>query len=70
MILNFRFSTLFQDPFLLKGLKISPGTKEKPTIIPTVEETRTIGCVCKWTQLCRPELFLTVYVFNISCNCR
>lgn len=46
---KFCFCT-FKDPFLMGGSKLLVhGTKDKPTVIRTVSESRTIGCVCKCT---------------------
>jgi len=33
---------------MLDAVKITPGTKTNPTIVPTVESSRTIACVCKY----------------------
>ncbi|KAF6040500.1 COX5B [Bugula neritina] len=50
------------DPFLLDGIKLTHGTKDKPTIIRSVCDTRTIGCVCdddattvRYIELCMGE---------------
>jgi len=35
------------DPYHVKVLKRGPGTKEQPTKIPSVFESRIIGCICE-----------------------
>ena len=47
------------DPFFLKAVQRSKGTKDSPTIIHAMDNYRMVGCVCneedtniKWTWLC------------------
>ena len=47
-----------EDPFFLKAVKRTKGTKDTPTIIHAMDNYRMVGCVCneedtniKWTWL-------------------
>ncbi|CAK9302058.1 unnamed protein product [Gordionus sp. m RMFG-2023] len=35
------------DPFLTNPIKKGPGTKEQPTLIPSVFDRRIVGCLCE-----------------------
>ena len=39
-----------QDPFGMSVHKVVWGTKQKPTIVPSMYEERLVGCVCKCTH--------------------
>ena len=48
-----------EDPFFLKAVQRTKGTKDTPTIIHAMDNYRMVGCVCneedtniKWTWLC------------------
>ena len=52
-----------EDPFFLKAVKRTKGTKDTPTIIHAMDNYRMVGCVCneedtniKWTWLCEVRL--------------
>lgn len=34
------------DPFMMSVQKRGPGTKDKPTTVPSFHESRIIGCIC------------------------
>eukprot|EP00088_Acartia_fossae_P044999 TRINITY_DN4807_c0_g1_i1.p1 TRINITY_DN4807_c0_g1~~TRINITY_DN4807_c0_g1_i1.p1 ORF type:complete len:149 (-),score=29.62 TRINITY_DN4807_c0_g1_i1:116-508(-) len=47
------------DPFFLRAVSRSKGTKDSPTIVHAMDNYRMVGCVCneedtniKWTWLC------------------
>lgn len=42
-----------------KGFK---GTKEKPTIVPSMFEERLVGCLCKYTHICH------IVYWRLSCG--
>ena len=51
------------DPFFLKAVQRSKGTKDSPTIIHAMDNYRMVGCVCneedtniKWTWLCEVRM--------------
>lgn len=37
----------FQDPFEMNVKKRAKGTKDEPTLIPSMYEKRLVGCICK-----------------------
>ena len=39
----------FQDPFAMSVHKAVWGTKDKPTVVPSMYEERLVGCICKST---------------------
>merc|ERR1712111_170310 len=48
-----------EDPFFLKAVQRTKGTKDAPTIVHAMDNYRMVGCVCneedtniKWTWLC------------------
>ncbi|XP_002737212.1 cytochrome c oxidase subunit 5B, mitochondrial-like [Saccoglossus kowalevskii] len=36
-----------EDPFDLKVKNVVPGTRESPTLVPSIFEKRMVGCVCE-----------------------
>ena len=42
----FNFFEILQDPFDMKIRKRAKGTKEEPTIIPSIYHYRLVGCIC------------------------
>ena len=54
-----------EDPFFLKAVQRTKGTKDTPTIIHAMDNYRMVGCVCneedtniKWTWLSEVCLFV------------
>ena len=43
----FNTPLLLQDPFSLAVHRIPWGTKEKPTMVPSMYNERLVGCICK-----------------------
>ena len=41
---------IFQDPFEINVRKRAKGTKDEPTIIPSMFEKRLVGCICKFLE--------------------
>ena len=40
------FQFFIKDPYEMKVKKRAKGTKEEPTLIPSVFNKRLIGCIC------------------------
>ena len=44
---SFNTFILHQDPYEMQVYKRVAGTKEKPNLVPSVAESRVVGCVCE-----------------------
>ena len=41
-----------QDPFSMSVHKAVWGTKDKPTVVPSMYEERLVGCICEFIPCC------------------
>lgn len=62
------FSPL-QDPYSTMKPKSYPGTKAEPHIVPSINNKRIVGCVCKFLLLTSSHLDSASRVLALSSSC-